>query len=60
MPICEICEENAEMLFRCKNCNLNVCSNCGDPSSQVCDFCQEEATFEEDWEEDFSDDEDWE
>ncbi len=60
MPVCEICEENASMLFRCRQCNLNICSDCGDPSARVCDYCQEEATFEEDLDEDISDDEDWE
>jgi hypothetical protein len=48
MPTCDLCDESAEKLFECKECNTNFCATCGDPSLQLCDYCLEDNEDEED------------
>jgi hypothetical protein len=46
MSLCELCEERAEKLFRCKECDSKFCSSCGDPNLRICDYCQEDGEDE--------------
>jgi hypothetical protein len=54
LPTCDLCDEKAEKLYLCKECESRFCSNCGDTTLMVCEYCQEddedeEGDIEEDW-----------
>ena len=51
MPRCEICYEDVDKTYTCKNCKVEFCEECGDPKKRICILCLEEEEQEEDEEE---------
>jgi len=58
MPRCEICYEDVEKTYTCKNCKLEFCEECGDPKKKLCMLCLEEEEEENEDEEEEEDEED--
>ena len=53
MPACEICENEVDEVYTCKECGSKFCANCGDPERSLCEDClayEEEAYGEEEYE----------
>jgi hypothetical protein len=39
MPECEICGEDVETVYRCKNCDASFCEYCGSRVEKLCIDC---------------------
>jgi predicted ATP-dependent serine protease len=45
---CDICNQpSIDGLFTCLQCGNEFCELCGDPAEQICDYCQETESFQE-------------
>ena len=64
MPVCAICEEVVDKVYRCADCGIAFCKDCGDPNpkKKLCAICmpyeaeeerEEEGEGEEEWEEEW-------
>jgi len=42
MPVCEICYEEVDEVYTCKECGIKFCADCGDPKKKLCRYCLEE------------------
>jgi len=42
MPKCEICYEDVDKVYTCKECGTEFCVDCGDPKKKMCVLCMEE------------------
>ena len=51
MPKCEICYEDVDKVYTCKECGAEFCVDCGDPKKKLCVLCMEEEEEEEEEEE---------
>jgi len=47
MPTCDICEEEAEKVYKCKKCGEEFCDDCGSASQMLCEYCREEEEYTE-------------
>ena len=50
LPICELCGESEEPIYKCKRCGTSFCECCGDVQEEICVNCLEEYTVEEEHE----------
>jgi len=41
MPECEICGEEVAKVYKCKQCGVLFCANCGSSSQGLCIDCSE-------------------
>ena len=41
MPVCAICEEVVDEVYRCADCGIAFCKDCGDPNPEkkLCAIC---------------------
>ena len=39
MPVCTICEEVVDKVYRCADCGIDFCKDCGDPRNSLCTIC---------------------
>lgn len=59
MQKCELRNEIVEKIIRCSECGVSFCSDCGDTSKKLCEYCLEDLEYEEMlWEEELE--KDWE
>ena len=42
MPVCEVCYEDMETVYRCKDCGTLFCSECGSVKEELCLYCLKE------------------
>jgi len=42
MPICDICEEEVDKVYKCETCGAEFCETCGSVSQMLCEYCSEE------------------
>jgi len=51
MPVCAICEEVVDKVYRCAGCGVDFCKDCGDPNSEkkLCTLCMPYEAKEEEW-----------
>jgi predicted nucleic acid binding AN1-type Zn finger protein len=47
MPECEVCGEQVDKVYKCKNCGTRFCEDDGSVSEKLCIYCMEEDTGEE-------------
>lgn len=49
MPICDVCGEEAEKVYKCNNCEVEFCEFCGSVEKRLCEDCatEEEAPGED-------------
>ena len=40
MPICDVCGEEVETAYRCKECGQPFCPECGSVKDEICIICQ--------------------
>jgi len=50
MPECEICGDDVTNVYKCKNCGIQFCPDCGSVEEKLCVDCQEEDLEEEETE----------
>ena len=51
MPVCARCKKVVDKAYRCKNCGIDFCKDCGDHRKSLCTFCISYEVEEEIWEE---------
>ncbi|MFB0543805.1 MAG: hypothetical protein ACETVR_03390 [Candidatus Bathyarchaeia archaeon] len=51
MPRCEVCWEEVDTTYTCKECEIKFCGECGDPKKRLCMYCLEEEEEKEEAEE---------
>ena len=51
MPVCAICEEVVDKVYRCAGCGVDFCKDCGDPNPEkkLCTLCMPYEAKEEEW-----------
>lgn len=61
MPVCAICEEVVDKVYRCAGCGIDFCKDCGDPRNSLCILCLSFPRYEveEEWEEEEEEEEEW-
>jgi len=42
MPECELCGEEVDKVYECKNCGALFCPKCGSVKEKLCRYCREE------------------
>jgi len=42
MPECEVCGEQVDKVYKCKNCGTRFCEDDGSVSEKLCIYCMEE------------------
>ena len=42
MPVCDVCEEEVEKVYTCRDCEARFCEDCGNPREMLCTWCIEE------------------
>jgi len=65
MPVCAICEEVVDKVYRCADCGIDFCKYCGDPNPEkkLCALCMPYEAFSlwlKEWEEEWPEEEGWE
>lgn len=53
MPVCDICGESEDELYRCKKCGATYCEWCGSIEDALCSNCFEEEDYTEEENEPF-------
>jgi len=51
MPVCARCKKVVDKVYRCTNCGIDFCKDCGAPRNSLCTFCKSYEVEEEEWEE---------
>ena len=54
MPFCDVCGDEVERVYTCKDCETIFCGDCGDTKARLCMYCVEEDEEEEEEYEDES------
>ena len=39
---CDVCGEEVDKVYECKECGTMFCADCGNPKKMLCSFCLEE------------------
>lgn len=48
MPVCDLCGESEDTLYKCKKCGVSFCEWCGSIEDGFCSDCFEEVEYDED------------
>jgi len=51
MSACARCKKVVDKVYRCTNCGIDFCKDCGVPRNRLCTFCMSYKVEEETWEE---------
>ena len=49
MPVCDICGESEDSLYRCKQCGARFCEWCGSIDDKLCSNCFDEEEDDTDY-----------